>query len=211
MPGGDSSSDNIAATLGKQRSDRASRRLIPLVWVAALVISGVLIGHALLTPASGPQPAASVAVGTPLPPAGAVNHRAPNVSLVTLDGRPVSIADFRGQVVILNFWYVACAPCHYEMPIIERVYHADQSRGVTVIGVDAVDDAGSITQFARGLGIDYTLLRDTSQQAWSSYQITVTPTTFVIDRNGVIRAKLVGAITESQRLIDALAPSLSAR
>jgi peroxiredoxin len=181
------------------------------------VVAGALIactiavlGWALLTP-GGTSPGTASSSGTPLPAAPQVGHLAPNVTLLDLSNHPIDVASLRSKVVILNFWYVACEPCRYEMPLLERVYHADLSRGVVVIGVNIADDAPTITTFINRLGVDYPILRDQNQRAVLAYQITSTPTSFVIDRQGVIRDRLVGAITDTNTLNADLAPLIAAK
>jgi peroxiredoxin len=138
-----------------------------------------------------------------------VGHLAPDVTLLNLANHPVALSSYHGQVVVLNFWYVACEPCRYEMPIFERVYHSERAQGVVVIGLNITDDSATIADFTHTLGIDYPILRDSAQRAVLSYAITATPTTFVIDRQGVIRARFAGAITDSQALTSMLAPLIS--
>lgn len=209
-----SSTIPVDASPGGVRKPRTralhSRVIVRLVWSLALLASLALIGHALLTPSfSAPAQAEHAAAGTPLPPAGDVGHLAPNVTLIDLSGRPVTIASFQGRVLVLNFWYIACEPCRFEMPIFERVYHANQGRQLVVVGVNVADDAGSIGAFTHALGLDYPVVRDASQQAVGRYGVSVTPTTFVVDQHGVIRAKFAGAITDSQQLNQVIKPLLA--
>jgi peroxiredoxin len=179
------------------------------VWISVTVATVALIGHALLTPTSAAGGTTPGVASTPLPPAGAVGHLAPDVTLLNLANHPVALSSYHGQVVVLNFWYVACEPCRYEMPIFERVYHTERAQGVVVIGLNITDDSATIADFTHTLGIDYPILRDSAQRAVLSYAITATPTTFVIDRQGVIRARFAGAITDSQALTSMLAPLIS--
>lgn len=192
---------------------RAPRYTVRVVWIVIAVASVALLAHGLLTPAAPTTTTPPVIAGhtaTALPAAPLVGHLAPNITMLDLAGHPVSLASFRGQVVILNFWYIACDPCRYEMPLIEKVFHADRASGVTVIGLNMTDSASDISAYIHLIGVDYTILRDTDQRAVVGYNIIATPTTFVIDRNGVIRAKFKGAITDSSMLEDAVTPLLKA-
>jgi peroxiredoxin len=178
------------------------------LWVALGVGTVALLAWSLLTPpAAAPHPAASA--GTPLPAAPLVGHRAPDVTLLDLSNNSVTLSSLRGKLVVLNFWYAACEPCRYEMPILERAYHANGAHGVVVLGVNIVDDAQTTSAFVAELGIDYPIVRDRGQRAVLTYQVTHTPTTFVIDRYGVIRAVVPGAITDDKTLNGYLAPLLA--
>jgi peroxiredoxin len=202
----------MGTSTGATRQPRPVRsaRLGRVVGAALAACTIAVLAWALLTPGRT-APGTGSPSGTPLPPAPQVGHLAPNVTLLDLSGHPIDVASLRGKVVILNFWYVACEPCRYEMPLLERVYHADQDRGLAVIGLNMADDAPTITTYVERLGVDYPVLRDQNQRAVLAYQITSTPISFVIDRQGVIRARLVGAITDTAKLNAALAPLLAAR
>jgi cytochrome c biogenesis protein CcmG, thiol:disulfide interchange protein DsbE len=178
------------------------------LWATLGIATIVLLAWSLLTPPASKHPT-SAATGTPLPAAPLVGHIAPDVSLVDLSNNEVTLSSLRGKVVVLNFWYAACEPCRYEMPNFERAYHADAARGMVVLGVNIVDDAQTTSAFVAQLGIDYPIVRDRGQRAVLTYQVTHTPTTFVIDRRGVIRAVVPGAITDSATLDGYLAPLLA--
>jgi peroxiredoxin len=178
------------------------------LWAALGIGTVALLAWSLLTPPTT-SPRSPAAGGPPLPAAPLVGHLAPDVTLLDLSNNPVTLSSLRGKIVVLNFWYAACEPCRYEMPIFERAYHADGARGVVVLGVNIVDDAQSTSAFAAQLGIDYPIVRDRGQHAVLTYQVTHTPTTFVIDRHGVIRAIVPGAITDDATLNGYLAPLLA--
>lgn len=172
-------------------SPRGRRRLVAQ-WVgAAIAVATVaILTKALLTPAAPPP-----AVGaTPGPAAPQVGHIAPDVSLRQLDGKPLALSDLRGSVVVLNFWYVNCEPCRFEMPALQRVYDARKAAGLVVLGVDTVDDAATIRTFVGQLGVRYPVVQDEDLRTTLRYKVVDTPSTFVIDRHGVIRFKTVGPV-----------------
>lgn len=178
------------------RGARPTRRVTRLVGIGVAALTVILLGRALLTPAL-PAPSARSQSATPLPAAPEVGHYAPDVPLVDLSGNHVLLSSLRGKIVVLNFWYVACEPCRFEMPLFERVYHANRDRGVVVVGVNVTDEPQTISPFLTQLGIDYPILRDLGQRAAIIYRVTSTPTTYFIDRQGVVRGKYVGALTDS--------------
>ena len=181
----------IRRALGRLAA-RPNAMRVGIATLIALATVAVLV-WGILTPAA---PTRTPVLGAkPLPAAPLAGHLAPSLTLIDLNNHPVTLASLRGKIVILNFWYAACDPCRYEMPDFERVYHADQGRGVTILGANVVDDAATMRDFIRTIGIDYPVARDPTGQAAVSYQVVSTPTTFFIDRQGVIRYRYVGTIT----------------
>ena len=169
-------------------------RVITLVLVVATI--AVLVRALLLTP-SAPSTNRASTSATPGPAAPVVNHFAPDVTLLDLHNGSVALSRWRGKVIVLNFWYVACAPCQYEMPALQQVYDAQYSKGLVVVGVNTTDDAVSITQFVKALGITYPILRDVGQRTTIEYRVVDTPTSFFIDRHGVIRYKVIGPLDKA--------------
>jgi peroxiredoxin len=155
--------------------------------LALVVATLAVLARALLTPA----PPASLS-SAPGPAAPAINHYAPDVTLLDASGNRVRLSSLRGSVVVLNFWYAACEPCRSEMPTLERAFEQHQKGGLVVVGVDVADDAQTMTAFARALGVSYPVFRDDQGSAFSAFQLSATPSTFVIDRAGVIRYQFVG-------------------
>lgn len=106
-----------------------------------------------------------------------------------------SLADYKGDVVLLNIWATWCAPCRAEMPSIERLHREFGPRGLKIVAV-SVDDPGqqkAVRDFARELGLTFEILQDPSHDIQKSYQTTGVPETFVLGRDGVIRKKIIGA------------------
>ena len=125
-----------------------------------------------------------------------IGSRAPDFAAVTLDeaARTKTIADYRGQVVLLNVWATWCGPCREEMPSIEALHQRYGPRGLKVVAV-SIDDAGAedaIRDFAREFGLTFELLHDASGDIQRIYQTTGVPETFVIGRDGVILRKQIG-------------------
>jgi peroxiredoxin len=169
-------------------------RVITIVLVVATI--AVLVRALLLTPSAPSSHGASTSA-TPGSAAPLVNHYAPDAILLDLRNNRVALSSWHGKVVVLNFWYVACAPCQYEMPALQQVYDALYSKGLVVVGVNTSDDAVSITQFVKALGITYPIVRDIGQRTTIEYRVADTPTSFFIDRHGVIRYKVIGPLDKA--------------
>ena len=108
-------------------------------------------------------------------------------------GRPATLADYRGRVVLLNVWATWCEPCRVEMPALERLQRVLAGPDFTVVGV-SVDhgDSSTVTAFARELGLSFDILQDQSGAIQQIYQTTGVPESFVIDRDGIIVKKVIG-------------------
>jgi peroxiredoxin len=171
--------------------------LRPQSYTRAIIISAVvviaigLLLKGLLTPAA---PSNANPSATPGPAAPVVGHYAPDVTLRDLSNNPVTLSSLKGKVVALNFWYAACEPCKYEMPALEHTYLEYQSQGFVVLGVDIVDDPATADSFVHALGVTYPIVRDVDLRAATIYRVTDTPSTFFIDRDGVVRYKVTGAL-----------------
>ena len=106
-----------------------------------------------------------------------------------------TLADYRGQVVLLNVWATWCEPCKVEMPSMEELYNAYGSRGVHIVAVSIDDAVGadSVRAYAKNLGLTFEILHDPTHAIERSYQTTGYPESFVIDRGGIIRRKWISA------------------
>jgi peroxiredoxin len=123
--------------------------------------------------------------------------RAPDFRATTVDGVPVTktLADYKGQVVLLNIWATYCIPCRTEMPSIQALHDRFGPRGLKVVAV-SVDSPGfenEIRKFRDQYGLTFEILYDAPGAIQKAYQTTGVPETFVIGRDGVIRKKVIAA------------------
>ena len=116
----------------------------------------------------------------------AVGERAPQISLSDINGDMVSLAGFKGKVVLVTFWASWCPPCTNEIPGFEKDYEEFESRGFTVIGI-ALDDVNP--QLIRDLGITYPVAR-TSELVSGEYDVSVAPQSFLAGKDGRILKKV---------------------
>ena len=132
-------------------------------------------------------------------PAGpGVGRQAPDLRLESLDGRQVSLADYAGQVVLLNFWATWCPPCKEEIPAIERAYQAHRDDGLVVLGINDGEAAEVVRAFAGELGITYPVLIDRRGDVAAQYRRRGLPLTVIVDRDGVIQVRHEGYLTAGQ-------------
>ena len=117
---------------------------------------------------------------------------APHIEGTDLDGRPLRLSDLHGQVVLVNFWATWCSPCLEEIPDLVQVAHQFAAQGVQVVGANVdVESPHRLAAFARQHQMTYPVVAATPEVV-EAYRLTVIPTTFVIDRQGVIRKRYLG-------------------
>lgn len=102
----------------------------------------------------------------------------------------IHLADYRGKIVLLNFWWSQCAPCIQEMPALLDLHHERPDLAILAVSID--EDEGSYKRFIERRHVDLTTVRDPQQTAAKLYHTEGWPETYIIDRQGVIRRKLVG-------------------
>jgi len=111
----------------------------------------------------------------------------------------VQLSQYRGQVVVLNFWATWCAPCVEEMPSLVRMQKQMKDKGITVVAVSIDVDDKAYHQFMKDHGITLVTVRDPQQKTPALFGTHMWPETYVIDRNGVIRRKFIGAVDWTER------------
>ena len=157
------------------------------------LVAGVLVGVVVVV----------VLLGVILHPAGTSEgkaaapvrgHPAPAFTLQSLDGKSVSLADYRGRVVLLNFWATWCVPCRHEMPEIERMQRSSAGT-LTVLAIDKQEPASDVRAFARDHGLTFTLLLDPTASVFQTYRVSVQPESFWVDRHGTVAAVHYGAMS----------------
>ena len=137
-------------------------------------------------------------------PAGAVTMRnnpapmegfpAPDFELKTLDGEPISLSDMRGKAVLINFWASWCPPCRSEMPAMQQIYEEYGPDEFVILAVNSThqDRLTDAESFVAERGLTFPILLDTQGQVSSTYQVRSLPTSFFVDRDGIIREIVIG-------------------
>ncbi len=179
--------------------------------LAAVVVLCVL-------PMGTPGPASA---GDPLFQAMALAHvggeaPAPDFALPTPEGKqPVSLAELRGRVVLLNFWATWCPPCREEMPSMERAHKEFGGQGLAILAVNIQESPKQVARFMRDFRLSFPALLDADGKVSQRYQVRGLPTTYLIDRTGRVVGQAVGARDwagrEAKALIRALLTAHAAR
>lgn len=141
-------------------------------------------------------------------PSSDVGRAAPDFVLETPDGGRLRLSDLRGKPVLVNFWASWCTECRQEMPEIVRAYGEHQNDGLQVVAVDLQENAGQVKSFAADFGMTFPIGIDRNGGVGDAWHIggpiSGIPSSYFIDRDGVVRAREFGPMTR-QKLIDQLA------
>jgi cytochrome c biogenesis protein CcmG, thiol:disulfide interchange protein DsbE len=128
------------------------------------------------------------------------NSRPPHIGNAAKDftvqdsDRSVSLDQFRGKIVVLNFWATWCPPCVEELPSLMAMQERMKSRDIIVVGVSIDVDGNAYHNFLREHGINFLTVRDPQQKVASMYGTSGWPETYIIDRQGILRRKIVGPV-----------------
>ena len=123
-----------------------------------------------------------------------IGSPAPDFRLMDLHGKTVSLSDYQGKVVLLNFWATWCGPCRIEMPAMEDLYRSMQPKGLEILAVSVDQQGTAVTRpFQEAMGLSFPILHDQDYQVGLTYGARTLPMTFAIDRRGVIRQLVFGA------------------
>ncbi len=114
-------------------------------------------------------------------------EKLPEVGLVDLSGKRVSVAALVGKVVVVDFWASWCAPCREELPVLERLYRKYRGQGLAVVGVSVDKDLANVKSFLAKLPLSFPVVHDANHQASSRYEPPRMPSSYVIDKKGFVR------------------------
>lgn len=121
-----------------------------------------------------------------------VGNKAINFKLIDLSGNTVSLDEFRGKPVILNFWATWCGPCRIEMPYLQQIYDDWKDKGLILLEIDIQQSAATVQQYLDDSNLNLPTLLDITGKTAVDYGITAIPTTYFIDRDGIIRQVVRG-------------------
>jgi len=124
-----------------------------------------------------------------------------NFKLKDLNGKDVSLSDFKGKKVFLNFWATWCPPCKAEMPDIEKLYQETKDSDLVILAVNLGDNKDTVKSFIDKNKYNFTILLDLDQNIGMQYNITAIPTSFFIDKEGNIVSSKMGGMTMEEMKI----------
>jgi cytochrome c biogenesis protein CcmG/thiol:disulfide interchange protein DsbE len=187
--------------------NRVSRVILVItlasVLILGLVVSGcpgepeqsvVALGEITgvsMDPAQSPQP----------------SQPAPDFQFQTPEGQSTSLSQLKGQLVLVNFWATWCGPCTYEMPFLQQFYQEHPGDEVVLLAINVQESPSQVAEFMQSRGFSFTVLLDSQADVAQRYNVRGIPTTFFIDREGIIQQIHVGAF-QSQAEIESILSEL---
>ena len=161
---------------------------IILAVILALVLAWGLVTAGCSSPAPAPE----------------IGKLAPDFELSNLDGQVVSLSDFRGKPIFLNFWATWCGPCRFEMPFIQKMYEELSSEGLVILAVNLQENPARVKKFVENLGFTFPVLLATNSEVPLAYNIRAIPATFFVDKNGIIQDIKMGAFANEVEIASRL-------
>jgi cytochrome c biogenesis protein CcmG, thiol:disulfide interchange protein DsbE len=173
-----------------QKNQSRARGLVTLALGLGLIL--IAVAGFLAIPKAAEQVRASEGLVVPV----AVNYPAREVSLTDLDGNPVSFADYSGQVILYNAWATWCPPCKAEMPILQAYYEKHRDKGFVIIAIeDGLQGNVDVADFVADYRLTFPVWPDPGFKASKAYGVSGLPTSFIIDRQGMVRLTWSGEIS----------------
>jgi cytochrome c biogenesis protein CcmG, thiol:disulfide interchange protein DsbE len=150
-----------------------------------LAIGAALVLAGCSWPGAGPAPTSD-------------GSAAPGFTVKGLDGSAHSLADYRGKVVVLNFWATWCIPCRAEIPDLEHEARVHKTDPVVILGMDWKEPVTAVKDFTTELRTTYPMLLDSDGHVYDAYRVSALPTTFVLDRKGHIKKMRLGIASRDE-------------
>ena len=133
-----------------------------------------------------------------------VGKPAPDFQLNTLDGQPVALSDLKGKPVLINLWQIRCSPCRMELPYLEQIHDEWLDKGLVLLAINIGESPSHVADFMQSQELSLPVLLDTNQEVARGYYIQYIPSTFFIDKNGIIQDMKVGAFQSKAEIESSL-------
>ena len=150
-----------------------SRRALPALALGLVATASLALPQAALADAAAP------ALGAKSP--------APDFTLPAVGGKSLSLSQYKGQVVMINFWATWCGPCRQEMPLLDAMYKKYKAMGFTLIGVNVEPDSKAAAEFLKKLPVSFPVAFDAESKVSQLYNVQGMPSTVIVDRKGNAR------------------------
>ncbi len=162
----------------------------------ALLVLGVALLLGLAVGVAYVYGFGSAGSGDKIPDTAQVGAPAPDFELETLTGETIRLSDLQGKPVLVNFWATWCAPCVLEMPNFQK-YYENHPGQFEVLAINYDESKDDVAEFIRDMGVTFPVLFDTDFKVHGVYRFPGYPTSYIIDRLGVVRFQHVGLMDES--------------
>ena len=133
-------------------------------------------------------------------PTATVGKAAPDFELQNLEGQSISLSDLKGKPVLINFWATWCGPCVFEMPYLQEIHDEWSGKGLMVLAINRGESSSKVEQFLQSNNLSLPVLLDTKLDVFRRYNIRSIPTTFFIDKDGIIQVKVIGAFPNKEAI-----------
>ena len=160
--------------------------------ISAIILTSVLFSGSVAGCSTGSEPSQNPQL----------ENLAPDFQLPDLDGQTVSLSDFRGRPVLLNFWASWCGPCRLEMPFIQEIFEDREwaDKGLAILAINIGESHDTVKDFMEGHGLSFPVLLDATKDVALEYNIRGIPATFFIDKNGIIQDMKIGAFSSKAEI-----------
>jgi peroxiredoxin len=175
------------------KSDRTNRRSTAFI---TLIAGGIfLLGAGLIPLLVGAQQKALASVAPIIPPE-VTSYAAPQLALTDLQGKSVSLEDYRGKVILVNNWATWCPPCKIEMPELQAYYATHAADGFVIVSIESGEPADQVISFVKEYGMTFPVWLDPEIAALEAFQNWNLPSSYVIDGDGMVRLSWTGGINQ---------------
>jgi peroxiredoxin len=186
----------------KKKKRFGLKQVLLSIGIIAVVVIGAnlipkLISQESLTPTPTPSYIERGSRKIPSVIPGDVEFPAPDLNLTDLEGKPVSLGDYRGQVVMVNNWGIECPFCEAEMAEYEAYYNDYKDQGLTIIGINADDTSEDIEAYIQEMEMTFPIWLDPKKEAYQAFKNNNIPSTYVIDKNGTVQLAWSGPASQA--------------
>jgi peroxiredoxin len=183
-------------------------KLLAIILLITFLVSGcassIPVAPTQPTPAptqpSPPPPVATPAPAPTVPQGNQIGNLAIDFQLKNLEGKTVSLSGLRGKPVLLNFWATWCPPCRSEMPYLQQIYNSYSAQGLELLEIDVGESASPVKQFLASNNLTLPVLLDTDKKVALAYGTAAIPTSLLIDKNGIIKQRIIGAFNNKAEI-----------
>jgi peroxiredoxin len=174
------------------------RREITIITAGLLVGAGlaVIIFYSVNLPSKHPDPNKLIE-GVSIPVSAAQNEIAPDFQLQGLDGEIKNLSEIQDKITIINFWATWCEPCKVEMTLFEKLYNSHEQE-LEIWGVNFDEPEERVQKFIEKYEVSFPILLDPGGEVQALYRVRGYPTTYILDREGIVRFHHIGLLTENQ-------------
>ena len=180
-------------TKNQQRKSKRQSPL-PLILIGVGLIA-IAIAFVIFMPKTDETPAVSEPGEIPASVPGEMNYPAPELTLTDMQDQSVSLADYKGQWMLVNNWATWCPPCRAEMPELNAFYEAHKDEGFVLIAISSGDTKAQIADFTQEYGLSFPMWQDPTSASLRAFRMDYLPSSFVIDPSGTVRLAWTGAVS----------------